>query len=420
MPRAATITRLPLDRWAKVLGINPRHFAQVSAVVNPATMCSSPVKQHAWQEANQIGREDIAQAISQAEQILEGNLGHRLLPTWEVDEFQRIPRPGLAELYNLYGANPRWQKITVETDWGHYLYGGKEAKTLIDAAVPIVYSDVDTDGYSETATIVVATTITEPSEIAVYFPDENGNTAWEIRPLRSVTIAGGLATIVIERHQVVLPELWEAYEPELVNGEVDANFLATVDVYRHWSDPSAQANLVWEGSPNWGCCGLAECVACQLATQAACLTARDNRVGRITFAASTWDADALQFNHASLSGCRAPDAIRMWYRAGLQDKALAYPTLQMSPQWERAVTYLSLALLDRPLCGCNNLDALGIFWRTDLALDSGLSSSITNQQVKYQVSPRLLDNPIGTRRAEIYAWQQVMVNGNQIGRAVSW
>ena len=51
-----------------MLGLDPYHFNQVTSTLKRGNVCSTPVKQWAWQEAGQIGREDMAQAIQAAEE----------------------------------------------------------------------------------------------------------------------------------------------------------------------------------------------------------------------------------------------------------------------------------------------------------------------------------------------------------------
>ena len=251
MARTRVRTLLPLDTWVKIIGIDPRHFNQVTTSAKAATSCATVWKQHAWQESNQVGREDVAIAIAQAEQLIAEHVGYRLLPTWEVDERQRITSPGIPDVFNVRLEDPRQFPMSVKTDYGHLISGGIEGKTLIAADAPVTFEDLDGDGFCETATVQVTTTLTDPTEIAVYFPGEDGRDDWEVRPLhnprtgrRDVTITAGIATIVMATEQLVDPDLWEALDPDDVDGAVLSNFTATVDVYRHFNDPQTQEQTV--------------------------------------------------------------------------------------------------------------------------------------------------------------------------------
>ena len=80
MARAETITKLPLDRWAALMGINPTHFNGVYVPSAEPTVCEQPWLAFAWQAANRVGREEVAEAIASAEADLEGDLRYRLIP----------------------------------------------------------------------------------------------------------------------------------------------------------------------------------------------------------------------------------------------------------------------------------------------------------------------------------------------------
>src|SRR5690606_29586715 len=121
-------------------------------------------------------------------------------------------------------------------------------------------------------------------------------------------------------------------------GDNDANFLEEVDVYRHWNDPQQQAQFLWSQLPFSCGCGSGECAACAQATQWGCLSARDYPSGIVQYQPGNWDADTSQFTRTHWAERRAPDRLRLWYYAGYQDTRRTYPTLQMDPTWERAVT----------------------------------------------------------------------------------
>jgi len=53
--------------------------------------------------------------------------------------------------------------------WLKMIELGKRGSTLIQAGVAIVYSDASGFGVDDTATITVATTLTDPNEIKLYF-----------------------------------------------------------------------------------------------------------------------------------------------------------------------------------------------------------------------------------------------------------
>ncbi len=429
MARASTRTRLSLDTWSSLLGIDPRHFNQVTTAAKPSNTCSKVWKQYTWQETGQIGREDVAMAIQQAEAMIEDYVGYSLLPTWTVDERITVTKAAIPEVFNVGGLNARHFPMTFKTGRGHIVSGGIESKLLIEAGAAVVYTDEDGDSYFETATITAtipaSVGITSPQEVAVYSPGEDGHDDWEMRPLnnpltrrRQVTIVGATITIVMAREQLVDPDLWNALAPGPVNGENAANFLATVDVYWHRNSPEQQVTLMWSPRAGDACnCGDTTCPTCAHSTQVGCLLAQNYRQGIFSFRPGTFDSDDETFSAVAYAVGRVPDHLRVWYYAGLEDKRRDAPRLEMDPQWERAVTYLSLTLLVRPLCDCDNVSQLLKRMTEDLA--ANVSVGDTSQS--FQMSPRQLDSPWGTMRGALFAWSVAsdITTSRKIGQAVA-
>lgn len=378
MARASVETIIPLDRFARIIGINPLHFNQVAATASPSTLCSMPITQYAWQDSDRVGREEIAFALREAENTIGAWLGFDVAPRWNAEEHLHMPQPfGGRSSWQSYGYRP-----SVQTSKGYVITGGQEARSLIQAGVAVVYSDADGDGYKETATITVATTVTEEDEIAIYYPGKSGANVWEIRPLVSVTIAAGVATIVARREQMPLESLQEAFTAESIDGDDDANFLTTVDVYRHYNDPSVQAKFLWEN------------ITCEDGTgfplQLGFFNIRDHRNGVIIPRAGDWVAADIDFTLKTWAECHPPDHIHVWYKAGWEG----------SPELERIVCLYALALIDRPICGCDSLNHVGLYWREDL-------SELVGGGSRFQIGKRVQDNPLGTTRAAVEAWKLI-------------
>jgi len=408
---ADTVTKLPLARWFRLIGVHPSHAAGIFFGNSP-TVCQQPWMQHPFQAVDRVGREEVAVAIAQAEADIERVLGYRLLPSWEVDEWRPTERPYRPELFNLSGTDVRGFAQTVEANWGYFISGGiRSTPELRVSDAPITYTDGDLDGYFETATVTAPVAAgTDPCEIHVYYPESNvfvpsgGLVEWEIRPIE-VSITGAIATITFRRDLAVIPEVWNDYFPPAddshlrgVDGAVAANFLRVCDVYRVYNDPQTQASFLWE--PFGSSCGCSSgCVLCAYSTQTGCLMVRgDPRQSIIPYRPGSWDADTLSFTSEAWSECRQPDIVRLYYYAGWRDKRLSCNTVRMDPDLERIVAYYAAALLDRPICECNNVTAWVDHWQRDMAIpgEEGLRASEAD-----------LDNPFGTRRGAVFAWKRV-------------
>ena len=416
-------TLLPIDRWAEIIGMDPRHFRQVTTSQTPQTTCAKVWKQYSWQEADAVGRFDVADAIQQAERTIAQNLGYKLLPTWEIGERTRTPQPSNAELLRFTQYDSRGFNLAVRAKWGHFVEGGQESKVIEPngSAVVITYSTEDGDTYFETAKISFATTVTDENELAVFYPGEGGADEWEVRPLHSVSISAGIATITMWKHQFVLPDLIEALDPEAVvaaDGAVQTNFLTTVDVYRRFNNPATQVTLIWD--PNRLNCGCSStnitcCPICGQGTQTGCLMPKNYEAGWLMYRPATFDEDEEEFVVATLDCGRNPDQLLMYYRAGLQDMSLDRPVVQMDPQWERAVAFYALALLDRDICDCAPIKGVSDRWREDLARQTAQGST-------FQLSDDVLNNPLpmGTTRGGLYAWNMIKERDRRLASPVRY
>lgn len=409
MARSPIKTKLSLDRWATLLGINPLHFN--GGYVNTPTVCSQPWLQYPYQSADRVGREDVAQAIAEAEANMERFLGYRLLPDWETDEWQGTVRPYQPNLINLSITDIRGFAQGTKAEWGYFRSGGIRASALLEAGATIAYTDPDGDSYNELATVTVTVDAgTSPAEVRAYFPvsngmvDAGGEDQWEIRPIK-VTVSGTTATITFRKELGVLPELQVDTIPPTDDSHLrgvdlsdETNVLVTVDVYRVYNDPQTQASMLWEPF-GLGCGCNTGCEVCAYTTQTACLMLRGKRRNsQVGYRPATWDSTTESFDTAIASVARQPDIIRLYYLAGWQDERLSEPSIQMDPELERTVAYYAASLLDRPICECNNVGSWVAHWRRDLAIrgEEGL-----------RITPEDLGNPLGTRRGAINAWHKI-------------
>jgi hypothetical protein len=393
-------TLLPLYTFGKRMGLHPLHLMGVDANIGSARSRVEvhPLFQYSWQSADAVSREELSQAIYEAENELASYLGYWPAPKWDVIERHELVsvRPGSwsRSLYDINGDN-----ISVKADKGKLISGGTVAKALIEAGAAITYTDVDLDTYFETATITVNTSVTDPEEIAVYYPGLSGDDEWEVRPI-SVSISGGVATITCRREQLVLKTLLEALDAQAVAGASAGNFLTTVDVYRKYHDPSTQVQLVWRNG--CGSCGDSGCTSCSLTIQNGCMTVKDHDLGIVTVSPGTWDADTQTFEYALPDVCRRPDYVRLWYRSGYRNMALATPNNTMDTDYQLAVCKLALGKLDRLIPSSQALAEVQRAWNSDLRK----SRATRGESNVYKVTNYELENcPFGTTVAGIEVWR---------------
>jgi len=341
-----------------------------------------------WQTGGRIGREELANSIAECEDILESHLNFHLAPKWTT-HLESFPHQGPGYWYNTVGP--------LQVDRGYLIEMGVQAKGSVALGADITWADPDGDGYFETGTVTGVTSVTDPSELVVYYPGVGGDDAWEIRPIKVTLNGAGGFVITFNRELCVIPEELEGYKVRAVEGSTTGNFLSEVDVFRKYTDPSVQGRYVWAPGDWCNVCG----GNCKYSEQSACVIIREPRLGFLTSTPADWDTTELAFSTTKFDTCRWPDRIRFWVRSGWRNMTLPYPNIQMDPMWTRILTHFVLARIGRPLCGCDATEHESRYWAEDLSLvvgDSAVSRS-------FRTRAALLDNPLGPQRGAIQAWQ---------------
>lgn len=414
MSRASTPTLLSLDRWARILSINPVHFSGgIGSLIWPLNgACADVWPQYSWQTSHElVGREEVAMVIATVEDDIGNAIGYSPAATWQVDEHHT---------WSLNRTNGyRTYSPLVQTEYGMLIAGGARAVSLIDDNVAVVYSDPDADGWSERATLTVTTSLTDVREIKVYFAGHSGDVEWEIRPLRSVTIAGGVATITLDAWLLFNPNLWETYPHTNtpftgIDVTVSGNFVTMVDVYREYNDTASAGVTFHTGGDGYFCCGGAGCDVCNGTSYGGCLTIRDHRLGMVapfpaSYSDGAWVAD-------SLVGCRPANRVSLRYYAGLRDKRfLTSKSLDpLSQQMAEAITWMSAARLPEAICSCNNVkDTIKELQKDASTIREGAQSSPIFAKFEKQ---DIFSNPFGTKVGEVKAWQRVTRLMGEIGQ----
>ena len=278
-------TLLSLPYYARILGINPVHFmgayGQTRFLLDSNT-CNDLWPRYSWQAYDRVSHEELARAIYDAEQDIARELGYYPAPWWIGQEVHRFPRHYRRNVLRAGGLNVRGDSISLNLNFGKFIQGGQRAVTLIANATvaggTMVFSDEDSDGWSETCTITVPTTVTVECQVKIYHEGENGVQDWEIRPARSKTITGGNFIGVYDSWLFVDPDLRSEYPDGAGFSGVDitttTNYVQAVDVYQEYNDFTVDAaTFFWEPLPhslitiNCPSCGGLGCPGCSLTAQ---------------------------------------------------------------------------------------------------------------------------------------------------------
>jgi hypothetical protein len=298
-------------------------------------------------------RQSVADALAQAQGMMEDLLGYPLCPTWITGTIGDDTDARYTDQQAAMG-NP------ITTAWGHLLQAGVMAESVIDDDATVDYS-------VEPAVIgPFTTTITNTSEVQILFPDSERT----ITPSRMTYVAGVL-TIYVPRCRLVDPDLLSTITGTTgVEYSDTANFTTVVDVHRVYNDPSINAYLVREHD----CNALCTAEGCATQTDTACMIIKDPIQGIVRIHPGTYSsgwteiAPAYSWNH-----------VRLNYQAGLR---------VIPRQLETVIVRLAHSLMPEEPCGCVVTQRL---WMRD-------------RKVSEVLSREMLNCPWGYAAGSLFAW----------------
>lgn len=407
---------LPLDIWRAEIGFNPWLFWGMAdnSVIMDNSKCSGLVREYAWQGSDAAGRDDLRRAIERAEEKLSVYLQYRVAPQYVETDALEWPRFEDASQVRYVDRDATGRRVAMMAPEFYVQALGIEQLTLIGTtacAYTSVFGPQTPVPLLDTCTLTIATTETDPNNLAVYFSvaDRFDDTAvgerWRIQPIQA-SISAGIATIIIRRWLLVRPILYQAPILNALSPFTAGNFVTTLDVYSRTTNgagnslTTSQALLIYETNDcgGWGagfCCGSPTSGSTDPGTVGQVIARaglRDSLLGLITPAAATFNSSTGLWS----SGCcyAEPDRVKLRYLAG-------YPLEngRMATRWRQVVTVFASAELKRRICACRETNER----LHDLQLDMSLQSTETE---RYQRSEADLTNPFGTRLGHIQAWKQ--------------
>lgn len=416
---------LPLATWIDMMGFHPFHAFGIAGTGDLAvdTGCDTLIRRYPWQNSDAASQLEIAQAIETAERKLTDYLGYAPAPryvtetlAWPVRADNQIP-------WAAAGSDGR--RLTVKLREGEVRAVGVETLASISIGAVVAYSDTDGDGIDDTFTITAATTITDTSQIAVYFStadrfsgwgaSDDLSSHWRVQPIQA-SISGGTVTVRGSKAQCVRPIKYEGIANVGSNGlepPTAANFVTTLDIYRRYTGTdgntvaTSQGVITWETAPahGWWCyCG---CNASDpyngspfdpaaVAQAVARVGIRDGTHGLVTPAEASYDTTSGIWSALDWSVCSQPDRVTIRYLAGYP---LGSDGLMQEP-FRTIVARLAAAELARNVCGCAQANKQLYYWQHDLA-------QTARGDELFSISQQNLDNPFGTRRGQVYAYKAV-------------
>lgn len=329
-------TLLPLEEYARVMSIPGWHFNQVEHPGRPTMgACDLVWIQSGYSgDPNRIvGRDEIAQAIAEAEFQMANVAGFWPIPAYVCNEDVKWPDLSRGLVVN----NP-----ILKAKWGYIVETGTERWDQLNiVAEPVVYTDEDGDGYLDTATINFGLYLDDVDECEIvvtphgYDPSDN----WEIETL-DITITGSLLHIRGPRWLFVDPDNWGTID--VVPMDDDPSFLTEVDIWRHYTYEYPAARIEWLADP----CAT---VPCTPRTQDACIEVLRSRTSAFKVTPASFDGST--WTRGTLAYCQSPRAVKLWYLAGYTGADCN--TCEIDPAIKRAIVSLANCYLSDAPCGCS-------------------------------------------------------------------
>lgn len=403
-------TLLPLPDYARIIGINPIQFMSGYAVdYFPNSGSTDRWVQYSWQDDQKVSREDLAVEIARAERDIASIMRYWPAPVWGEDEEVPYPQFYRKDYVAQYGHSIDGTMKSVKLGYGKFIEGGKRAVTLVGQATlaggSLEFLDIDGDGFNETARVTVATSLTDPCELKVYFSNKEAAKEWEVRPLKSKYISGGYFVALIDAWLLFDPDLLCALPGTSVTGyagldaEDSSNYVTQVDVYREYNDPTDQCVMLWQGASACECGGTG-CPVCGFATQNGCLVAKSSVDGLVSVVPATYSNG--EWTEDSFDQGYEPQKILASYKSGLREVDSRTGCWGMPSDIATAVAYMATARLDMPLCTSSET-----LKRKQEQLQEDLIFISPGGDATRFVTREVLNCPFGTRYGELEAWRIV-------------
>jgi hypothetical protein len=352
----------PLDIFRKEIQYPPFPFWQLTNDKLPINNdCNTLVLEGLQMTTQALGREDIRAALAQAEQMIAQFQGYDVASRYRSETIAYTGFP-------------------LQLPHGYVQALGTEQLDLI-ATPNVIYLDRDGDGINETFQVTTATTVTDPTGLAVFFvaTDRFDRHPVEIRPI-DISISGGVATISGPAWLMVRPVRYHGYTAQALDPN-GVNVLAqTVDVYRRTTDATNAITMTYSNGET-------------PILPADAFRIIDTRIGMVTIDRSTCRAWPDHW-------CGYPVSITVNYLAG-------YPYPE---HWYKAICALAATYLEGGICSCDTALKRLYYWRQDMNKMTADQISIT-QQIQY-------DNPLGTKIGHDLAWR-VMLQYPAIRQAIA-
>jgi len=314
---------ISLAKYADIIQYRDCAFFGVSQADNERFAC-----REIWTKAQ---RDDVADALAEAEDEIMREVGFPLTPRW-------------------YAAEKHGYACPVISKWGHVIAPGIMSETDLALGVAVNHA-------ADPAEVTFASTLTEFDGLKIFYPD----TDQEIIP-SDITGDGVNVTIEIPRCRLVRYDLQDNPDEGLLYTTI-ANFQTTVDVKWYENDTTTQGTLIWLHDCRGYCTEV-----CSPYRMTACMSVHDHEIGIIettpaVYSGGTW-------TKSSAGNCCVNDPITMEINYYAGDLVLDR-TAQM------AIVRLAHSKMPTEPCGCDVTQRL---WKRDRHIPEVLTKERLNCQ----------------------------------------
>ena len=391
MAIASTRTLLSLDRYAKIMGINPVLFNGGGSIELSDGSQLFPIDndqmniwpQFAWQANDQISREELAEQIRKSELEIIAMIGWNPTPDWDVFK---------ANYNYLFRDSTTVISPTVQLNKTKFIAGGVRKSTVVVAGSIVGYTDEDNDGWEELATIQFAKPAgANIEELKIYYPGKEGDREYEIRDIKAKYISGANVVIKVPSWNLINYDILQAYPTNdviAVDMSDATSFLITVDVYWERNDTTQNSAFIFYHD---------EITEAQQSAGGVILgdvTGRD----RVLVKPGTYDTTLAEW---VIDQCFDGyiDYVDLYYYSGAKEKQFVKNTDDyISTDIAKAIAYLATSRLDRIYYANNN----------SVALADNLMRDYLEPAESYNPAPYDLSQcPFGTKVGEYLAWKSI-------------
>jgi hypothetical protein len=365
-----------------------------------------------------VSREEVATAIREAEDAIASVLN--FYPAPKFIEGEEVA------YHQYHDRRIRWNNRTpqgyakpVVTRFGRISALGRRAVALAEAGANILYSDVDGDSFDEIGTVTVDLTgsdaldvISDPlytgsplCDLKAYFRVDpssglatEGDPTFEIRHTvsRQFDPATNILTLRFYVWNLVDPVLWEAFPVNGAHSPINLddanNFITEVDVYLEyidWAQPYSEFH--WR---NEGC---TDGVPCPGVSQDGCAYIVSSEAGIVAPYPGLY-SEGIWAVSEPLSNAN-PDRVKLWYVSGDRRNTRTRCN-DIDNRYKMAIFYLSVSLLVKDVCSCDNVSDLAADLREPLTVGSKAGNFIIPIE-------DVMKNPFGVSKGAVMAWRMI-------------